>query len=411
MDQRYEEFINQLSGDYVKDLDAISEEVRRLSTQGESELADKLLKYGQQMIAEHRGEGEEGFRTIETDSSDMERFYTLLDAVFAKVLDEDYAGANDFLNRMKDEVTFIGASLDALDRDETFRSFQSLTEEILYRVEHVEEKVPILGPEVEIWLSLRGGMALELKELDEAARYLEQAIKVNPMSTVNRLSLSKVYRLQGDMTRAKTYNQEAFESAYRAADFSNCFSNEGYFLYKENRPSLALSCSMIAKEYDEENDEADGNLMLIQGRFPDAEPAPVETFKEYLKERDIVGTIPPDRATTLERIAEKAEEEGNIELAMDIYINLDALFHDEDIHANIHRLAEKLDGEFLPDEDAHDHHHGDGECCGHHGEDAHGHHHGDGECCGHHGEGGHHHHHGDGECCGHHGEGGHGHHE
>jgi FKBP-type peptidyl-prolyl cis-trans isomerase SlyD len=52
-------------------------------------------------------------------------------------------------------------------------------------------------------------------------------------------------------------------------------------------------------------------------------------------------------------------------------------------------LKEGLHGEYLPPEEHHCKHHGDGECC--HGEG-----HKDGECC--HGEG-----HKDGECC--HGEG------
>ena len=377
--KNYEDFINELSGDYVEDLNAISDAVRDLTAQGESELADQLLKYGQQMIAEHQGRDDD-FRSVEDNNEDVEKFYTLLDAIFAKVLDEDFEGADGFLNRMEEEVGFISVSLDALEQGEIFRSFQSMTEEILYRVENVEEPVPILGPETEIWLSLKGGMALELKRYDDAIFYLERAIKVNPMSTANRLSLSKVYRMKEDIDKAKAYNREAFLSAYRAADFSNCFSNEGYFLYKENRPSLALSCSMIAKEYDDENDEADGNLMMIASRFPDVEPAPKKTFTDYLKERKITGTISNDRATTLERLAEKAEDEGNMELAMDLYINLEALFHDDKYHGKLHDIAHKMSGE-------HDHDHDCG--CGHHHDHPHDH-----DCgCGEH----HHDHHHDHE--------------
>ena len=56
------------------------------------------------------------------------------------------------------------------------------------------------------------------------------------------------------------------------------------------------------------------------------------------------------------------------------------------------------------DEDKHEHHHRDGECCHHHhDEDEHEHHNHDGECCHHHDEDEHEHHHHDGECChGHH---------
>ena len=358
----YEDYINELTGDYVDDLNAITDAVRDLTAQGEHELADQLLKYGQGMIAEHKGRDGD-FRSVEENNKDVEKFYTLLDAIFAKVLDEDFEGADEFLNRMEEEVDFITVSLDALEQGESFRSFQSMTEEILYRVENVGEQVPILGPETEIWLSLKGGMALEPKNYDDAILYLEKAIKVNPMSTANRLSLSKVYRMKEDMEKAKEYNREAFLSAYRAADFSNCFSNEGYFLYKENRPALALSCSMIAKEYDEENDEADGNLMIIGSRFPDVEPASKKTFTDYLKERKITGTISNDRATTLERLAEKAEDEGNFELAMDIYINLEALFRDDKYHGKLHEIAHMMSGEH-----DHDHHHdhdcgcGDDEC-------------------------------------------------
>lgn len=362
----YEDYINELTGDYVDDLNAITDAVRDLTAQGEHELADQLLKYGQGMIAEHKGRDGD-FRSVEENNKDVEKFYTLLDAIFAKVLDEDFEGADEFLNRMEEEVDFITVSIDALEQGESFRSFQSMTEEILYRVENVGEQVPILGPETEIWLSLKGGMALELKNYDDAILYLEKAIKVNPMSTANRLSLSKVYRMKEDMEKAKEYNREAFLSAYRAADFSNCFSNEGYFLYKEDRPALALSCSMIAKEYDEENDEADGNLMIIGSRFPDVEPASKKTFTDYLKERKITGTISAERATTLERLAEKAEDEGNFELAMDIYINLEALFRDDKYHGKLHEIAHMMSGEHN-----HEHHH-DHDCgCGHHGHD-HGH--------------------------------------
>ena len=119
---------------------------------------------------------------------------------------------------------------------------------------------------------------------------------------------------------------------------------------------------MIAKEYDDENDEADGNLMMIASRFTDVEPASKKTFTDYLKERKITGTISNDRATTLERLAEKAEDEGNMELAMDLYINLEALFHDDKYHGKLHDIAHKMSGE-------HDHDCG----CGHHHDHPHDH--------------------------------------
>lgn len=397
MEQQYNDFINSLTGDYVEDLNAIYDEVQKLSLAGEGELAQKLLTYGQQLMAEHRTEGGD-YRSLKQDGAGIDKFYTLLDAVFAKTLDEDMEGAKEFIDRMAEEVDFLRTALEALDSGEKFYSFQSMVEEVICRVERDGDRLPILGPEVDMWLTLRGGVAAELKDYDGARRYLEKALAVNPMSTANYLTLSKVARQEGDMERAKAYNQQAFESAYLASDFSQCFSNEGYFLFKENRPALALAMSMIAKDYDPDNDAAEGNLLMIGQRFGNPTPASKEDFLNYLKERNIQGTLDPDRVEILKRVAEKAEEEGNVDFAMEIYINLDAILKDEAIHKKIHELA----AYYERDEEDHccDHDHDHGDCCGHdhHHDDCcshdHEHHHED--CCGHD------HHHDD--CCGHHHE-------
>ncbi|MDY3118856.1 MAG: hypothetical protein SPI65_00490 [Peptoniphilus sp.] len=363
MEKQYNDFINNLSGDYVEDLNAIYEEVQRLSLVGEAELADRLLNYGQTLMAEHRGEGDD-YRSLKQDDAGIDKFYTLLDAVFAKVLDEDMEGAKGFIDRMAEEVNFLKTALDTLDAGESFYSFQSMTEEILCRVERDGDRKPILGPEIDMWLTLRGGVAAELKDYDEAVRYLEKALSVNPMSTANYLTLSKVYRQQGNMETAKEYNHKAFEAAYLASDFSQCFSNEGYFLFKENRPELALAMSMVAKDYDDENDAAEGNLFLIGGRYPDAKPAEKDAFLNYLKDCRIQGTLDPDRVEVLKRVAEKAEEDGNVDFAMDLYINLDAILHDEAIHKKIHELGAYYEDRDTCEDDSCTHHEHD-HCCDH----------------------------------------------
>lgn len=378
MEQEYNDFINSLTGDYVEDLNAIYDEVQKLSLAGEGELAQKLLDYGQKLMDEHRGDAGD-YRSLKQDGAGIDKFYTLLDAVFAKTLDEDMEGAKTFIDRMAEEVDFLKTALEALESDEKFFSFQSMVEEVICRVERESDRRPILGPEVDMWLTLRGGVAAELKEYDDARNYLEKALSVNPMSTANYLTLSKVSRQEGDMKKAKEYNQKAFGSAYLASDFSQCFSNEGYFLFKENRPALALSMSIIAKDYDGDNDEAEGNLMMIGGRFPDAEPAEKDEFLNYLKERHIQGTLDPDRVEILKRLAQKAEEDGNVDFAMEILINLDTILHDEAIHKKIHELASRYEeGE----DDCgcghnHDHEHDHDHCCGHDHEHDHDH------CCGH----------------------------
>ena len=374
MEQQYNDFINSLTGDYVEDLNAIYDEVQKLSLAGEGELAEKLLSYGQKLMAEHRGEDGD-YRSLKQDGAGIDKFYTLLDAVFAKTLDEDMEGAKEFIDRMVEEVDFLRTALEALDSGEKFYSFQSMVEEVICRIERDGDRLPILGPEIDMWLTLRGGVAAELKDYDGARNYLEKALAVNPMSTANYLTLSKVARQKGDMEGAKAYNQQAFESAYLASDFSQCFSNEGYFLFKENKPALALAMSMIAKDYDPDNDAAEGNLIMIGQRFGDPELASKEEFLNYLKARNIKGAPDPDRVEILKRVAEKAEEEGNIDFAMEIYINLDAILKDEAIHKKIHELAAhyERDGE-------EDH------CCDHDHDDCCGHDHDHDDCCGHHHE-------------------------
>ena len=362
MEQEYNDFINSLTGDYVEDLNAIYDEVQKLSLAGEGELAQKLLEYGQKLMDEHRGDAGD-YRSLKQDGAGIDKFYTLLDAVFAKTLDEDMEGAKTFIDRMAEEVDFLKTALEALESDEKFFSFQSMVEEVICRVERDGDRRPILGPEIDMWLTLRGGVAAELKEYDDARNYLEKALSVNPMSTANYLTLSKVSRQEGDMEKAKEYNQKAFESAYLASDFSQCFSNEGYFLFKENKPALALSMSIIAKDYDGDNDEAEGNLMMIGGRFPDAEPAEKDEFLKYLKERNIQGTLDPDRVEILKRLAQKAEEDGNVDFAMEILINLDTILHDDAIHKKIHELAARYEeGE---DDCGCGHNHDHDHCCGH----------------------------------------------
>lgn len=105
MEQQYNDFINSLTGDYVEDLNAIYDEVQKLSLAGEGELAQKLLNYGQQLMAEHRG-GDGEYRSLKQDGAGIDKFYTLLDAVFAKTLDEDMEGAKTFIDRMVEEVDF-----------------------------------------------------------------------------------------------------------------------------------------------------------------------------------------------------------------------------------------------------------------------------------------------------------------
>ena len=376
MEQEYNDFINSLTGDYVEDLNAIYDEVQKLSLAGEGEEAQKLLEYGQKLMDEHRGDAGD-YRSLKQDGAGIDKFYTLLDAVFAKTLDEDMEGAKTFIDRMAEEVDFLKTALEALESDEKFFSFQSMVEEVICRVERDGDRRPVLGPEIDMWLTLRGGVAAELKEYDDARNYLEKALSVNPMSTANYLTLSKVSRQEGDMEKAKEYNQKAFESAYLASDFSQCFSNEGYFLFKENKPALALSMSIIAKDYDGDNDEAEGNLMMIGGRYPDAEPAEKDEFLKYLKERHIQGTLDPDRVEILKRLAQKAEEDGNVDFAMEILINLDTILHDETIHKKIHELAARYEEGEDDCGCGHDHDHDHDHCCGHDHEHDHDH------CCGH----------------------------
>ncbi|MCD1146837.1 hypothetical protein LQU94_01740 [Peptoniphilus sp. KCTC 25270] len=430
------EFIENLTGNYVIDLNSLTEQIIKYQEEGEMEAANELLTYAEKLIEEHGEMSEEDFRTIEMDdyqgpdSEELSIYYQKLEEAMTSIMEEDEKHAEKVLFEIRDEISFIRDGIEKIKEGSGIRSFQSLTDEVIFRIRKPKDDTAIVGPELQMFLSFLGSFLMEYKEYDKAKEVLTLALEANPIDANVLLALAKLNRLQGDMESAKRFNRQVFIDGYRLRDFAEAFANEGYFAYKDDNEKMALSLNLMALEYVGENDAAKGNLMILKNKYPKATLASEEEYKAYLKENEIIGQPSQEILGILKMLASKAEDEHNYELALEILSNLDGFVHDEKIHNKIHELIPKYEeeqrrfishfghshGDHTCGCGGHSHHHDHGDdCCGGHG---HGHHHDHGDdCCGGHGHG-HHHDHGD-DCCGGHGHhhdhgddccGGHGHH-
>lgn len=385
--EKMQDFIDSLSGEYVTDLNRITEKIEELSKEERLSEANELLNYANEMM-ESRQASEDDFRSLGMDSGQdqetlkgIEEFYHRLEASMSAILEEKYNIAKDILIDIPSIVPFIQEGIEELDKGAILHSFQSLTDEIMYRIKNPQDTAPVLGPELQMYLSFYGALLLEQKDYNEAEKYYGLALKSNPIDGVSLLSMSRIKRMQKDLEKAREYNHRVFNHAYQASHFAEAFANEGYFLYKEGKADLALAFNMMAMEYEEGNPTAEGNLVLLKNKYPQAQLADKKVYKAYMEESKIKGQPDEETLSVLRMLGEQAEEDGNFELALQMYVNLEQFVQDPKIHDKIHELIPKFEeeqGSFMHDlgHNPHTHnHHNHAHDDVHHNHDHHHHNH------------------------------------
>lgn len=349
-----ENFIQSLEGDYLEKINRIADKVEELKNKGEISLAQELLTYGQELIQERHSDelDTEDYRSVDLDqdtntpdSEEIQIFYESLELAMSAAFDGENNLAKKVFLEIPEKIRFIKKYMDQIENEGEIRSFQSLTEEVLYRLKREDQAFEIVGPELQIYLSIFAALLLDQKEYEEAAKLLNIALKANPISGANLLAMSKVKRLLGQDIAARSYNYLAFKESFMVRDLSEAYANEAYFLYKDERPSLALAFNLMALEFDKENETAHGNLILLKNKYPGVELASKEEYKDYLKEAKISESLDDETLSILKMLGNKAEEEGNLELALEIYNNLDQLIDDPSLHKKIHQLLPRYQDE------------------------------------------------------------------
>ena len=385
------DFIESLSGDYVRDLNSITDKIQELFAQDRMIEVNELMAFADKMMEKRKQNAEEeDYRSLdlaytydEETIKDMDNFYKRLEASMSAIFDEKWEVAQDLLSSIPTEVFFIKEAINKLKEGKSIKSFQSLTDEVLYRLKHSEDSSEIVGPELQMYLSFYGAFLQDRKNYGEAEKYFSLALKANPIDCASLLSMSKIKRIQNQEDEAKSLNHKVFNEAYQITHFAEAFANEAYFLYKEGNPNLALAFNFMALEFEEDNISANGNLLLLKNKYPQAKLASKRDYNEYMKNNKIKGQPDEDTISILKTLGEKAEEENNLELALQIYTNLDQLIHDESIHRKIHELLPRYqeeEGEFIQHLGGESYsHHQHGDCCDH----DHSHHHNHGHCCNH----------------------------
>ena len=242
-----------------------------------------------------------------------------------------------------------------------------------------------------ICCSLVGDFGTSLKEVVD--KYHPDRIIIEP-SGVGKLS--DVIKAVKDL---HIENEIKLNSASTVADASKCkvyMKNFGEFFNNQIEHAGTIILSRTQNISEEKLNKA---IELIRQLNPNAHI--ITTPWDDIEGIQILGAMENVTNLELEMLAEAAEK-AHVEHEHHHHDG-ECCGHDHAEHEHHHH-----DGECCGhDHDEHEHHHHDGECCGH-DHDEHEHHHHDGECCGHDHDHEHEHHHHDGECgCGHHHEGHH----
>ncbi|MDO5302079.1 MAG: hypothetical protein Q4E76_06240 [Tissierellia bacterium] len=381
--KEFQEIIDRFTGDYAQDLNLLADEISRLGEAGNMALATELMDHANAMMEERRAKEpatQKDYATAYTEEEgDLEAFYSHLEAAMARIQDGAMEEAEKLLLEIPKVVPSVGERIRQLEAGEELRSFQNLVEEVLYRITNPTDLSPVYGPETQILLSFLGALYLDMRKHREAVDYLTLSLKANPIDCNSLLGLSKGLRLLGDHAAAREVNDRVFSAAHVASDLAEAFANEGYFLYREEEADLAYSMYAMALQYDGENEIAQGNFMLLKNKYPMARAVSKKEFSAYMKGRNLPETVSEETVKILETLAKKAEEEGQYDLAMSLWVDLDDLLDDPAIHQHIHELAPRYyeeHQEFLEDiGHGHHHHHDHDHHHHHHDHDHHDHHH------------------------------------
>lgn len=89
-----------------------------------------------------------------------------------------------------------------------------------------------------------------LNEFEEAKKYYEKAIELNPASSVARLQLFEINKKEKKFDNFTEGVKEFFDYAYRRADISKAYRDVGYYLYEQKDFEMAIVAYYLSTVYE-----------------------------------------------------------------------------------------------------------------------------------------------------------------
>lgn len=144
--------------------------------------------------------------------------------------------------------------------------------------------------------SLYGAVLLELQDAGGAEAALQEALRVNPISTYAMYELGEVMKLSGRKQECRELTLRAMEVAYTPAELGRGYRNLGYLAIEDADFDLAVACYCMSLGIDREH-----------ARAAEAELAYIEQVTQR-------GLDLPDRATVEARLASNGIQVGPSQL-------------------------------------------------------------------------------------------------
>lgn len=190
---------------------------------------------------------------------------------------------------------------------------------------------------------LHGYLLFELKRIPEARKYLEKALKWNPVSCTSAFEYIETYKAENQFEKFYELTMKQFKYAYKPQDVARCFRNLGYYYIEKGLHSLAAVCYVLSLNYDKENKAAQAELYYIDQTAPKGYQKPtVELLKKYEKEYNLPTGADKDVIGLAYSSSLKAIEDGVLEWGVYFLEIAYNLTFDENIYNTLVEMKEKL---------------------------------------------------------------------
>lgn len=127
-----------------------------------------------------------------------------------------------------------------------------------------------------------GCLLVELQKYVEARKYLEKAIRWNPVSGKIQFEYMETFKAVIDIDKFAELNTKVFQYAYTPEYVARCYRNMGYYFIEKKLYKEATACYLMSLEFDKENKNAHLEIYYIKSKLSQSYEEPtVDEIKNY----------------------------------------------------------------------------------------------------------------------------------
>lgn len=97
---------------------------------------------------------------------------------------------------------------------------------------------------------MMGAANYNLNNYDEATKFYKKAVELNPASSVARLQLLEINKVEKHFDNFTDDIKDLFKFAYRRADMAKAYRDMGYFLYEKKDYELSIVAYYLSNVYE-----------------------------------------------------------------------------------------------------------------------------------------------------------------